>query len=64
MSLASLLTFALPGTVVGISYILAFNDKPFLLTGTAAILVIIFVFRNIPVGIEGGFPHLCRLILQ
>ena len=61
MSLASLLTFALPGTVVGISYILAFNDKPFLLTGTAAILVIVFVFRNIPVGIEGGISALMQI---
>ena len=31
-----LLSFAIPGTVVGISYILAFNVPPFELTGTAA----------------------------
>ena len=61
MNLASLLTFALPGTVIGISYILAFNQKPFLLTGTAAILVILFVFRNIPVGIEGGISALMQI---
>ncbi len=61
MSLASLLTFALPGTVVGISYILAFNDKPFLLTGTAMILIVVFVFRNIPVGIEGGISALMQI---
>lgn len=61
MSVASLLTFAVPGTVVGIGYILAFNDKPFLLTGTAAILIIVFVFRNIPVGIEGGTSALRQI---
>jgi iron(III) transport system permease protein len=61
MSLASLLTFALPGTVVGISYILAFNQRPFLLTGTAMILVVVFVFRNIPVGIEGGTSALMQI---
>ena len=61
MSLASLLTFALPGTVVGISYILAFNQRPFLLTWTAMILVVVFVFRNIPVGIEGGTSALMQI---
>ncbi|ADK80972.1 ABC transporter permease [Sediminispirochaeta smaragdinae] len=61
MSLASLLTFALPGTVVGISYILAFNDRPFLLTGTAVILICVFVFRNLPVGIEGASSALMQI---
>ena len=61
MSLASLLTFALPGTVVGISFILAFNDRPFLLTGTALILICVFVFRNLPVGIEGATSALMQI---
>ena len=50
----TLLSFAIPGTVVGISYILAFNVPPIELTGTAAILVICFVFRNMPVGVRAG----------
>lgn len=61
MSLASLLTFALPGTVVGISFILAFNDRPLLLTGTAFILICVFVFRNLPVGIEGASSALMQI---
>ncbi len=61
MSLASLLTFALPGTVVGISFILAFNSPPFLFTGTAFILVCVFVFRNLPVGIEGASSALMQI---
>ncbi len=61
MSLASLLTFALPGTVVGIGYVLAFNQKPFSLTGTAFILICVFVFRNMPVGIEGGTSALMQI---
>ncbi len=61
MSLASLLTFALPGTVVGISFILAFNDRPFLFTGTALILICVFVFRNLPVGIEGATSALMQI---
>lgn len=50
----SILSFAVPGTVIGIGYILAFNHKPFALTGTLAILLLNFVFRYIPVGIESG----------
>ncbi|MFS0862150.1 ABC transporter permease [Fredinandcohnia sp. 179-A 10B2 NHS] len=54
MEFATILPFAVPGTVVGIGYILAFNSKPLVLTGTAAILIIAFTFRNITVGIEAG----------
>lgn len=54
MEFSSLLSFAVPGTVIGIGYILAFNSKPFLLTGTLAILVLNFVFRYMPVGIQSG----------
>lgn len=50
----SMLSFAVPGTVIGIGYILAFNHKPLALTGTLAILLLNFVFRYIPVGIESG----------
>ncbi|HCM26069.1 MAG: ABC transporter permease [Treponema sp. GWB1_62_6] len=61
MEFLSMLTFAVPGTVVGISYILAFNQKPFLLTGTAFILVMVFTFRNMPVGIEAGTSTLLQI---
>ncbi|MGQ9856928.1 MAG: ABC transporter permease [Fervidobacterium sp.] len=54
MEFISLLSFAVPGTVIGIGYILAFNSAPFLLTGTLAILVLNFVFRYMPVGIQSG----------
>jgi iron(III) transport system permease protein len=47
--------------VVGISYILAFNVPPFELTGTAAILVICFVFRNMPVGVRAGIATLSQI---
>ena len=50
----SMLSFAVPGTVIGIGYILAFNHKPLVLTGTLAILLLNFIFRYIPVGIESG----------
>lgn len=51
---ASLLTFAVPGIVLGIGYILAFNTKPIILTGTAAIVILALIFRNMSIGIEAG----------
>jgi len=54
MELSSMLSFAVPGTVVGIGYILAFNSRPLLLTGTLLILLLNFIFRYIPVGIQSG----------
>ena len=51
---AALLAFAIPGTVLGVSYILAFNVPPFELTGTSLIIVLCFVFRNLPVGVRAG----------
>lgn len=50
----ALLAFAIPGTVLGLSYVLAFNVPPFELTGTGLIIVICFVFRNLPVGVRAG----------
>ena len=51
---AALLAFAIPGTVLGISYIMAFNVPPFELTGTALVIVLCFMFRNLPVGVRAG----------
>ncbi len=58
---ALMLSFAIPGTVIGVSYVLAFNLPPIELTGTAAILVICFVFRNMPVGVRGGIAAMSQL---
>ena len=51
---ATLLTFAIPGTVLGVSYILAFNVPPVELTGTGLVIVLCFIFRNLPVGVRAG----------
>ena len=61
LELTSLLNFALPGTVVGIGYILAFNQRPLLLTGTMFILIACFVFRYVPVGIQAGIAVLRQI---
>ena len=65
MEFVSMLTFAVPGTVVGIGYILAFNQKsalfPFVLTGTAWIITTLLIFRNMPVGIRSGIAALQQI---
>jgi len=53
--------FALPGTLVGISYILAFNKAPLILVGTGAIIVINYVIRELPVGVEAGIVSLRQI---
>ncbi|MGF6176226.1 ABC transporter permease [Ensifer sp. 4252] len=58
---ALMLSFAIPGTVIGISYIIAFNLPPLEMTGTALILVACFVFRNMPVGVRGGIAAMSQL---
>jgi len=40
--------YIIPGSVIGITLLLAFNSKPLLLSGTAAIIVISFVIRRLP----------------
>ncbi|MDR1429032.1 MAG: iron ABC transporter permease [Spirochaetaceae bacterium] len=61
MEVISLLTFAIPGTVLGIGYVSSFNQLPLLFTGTAFILVAAFVFRNMPVAIESGTTTLLQI---
>ncbi len=58
---ATMLSFAIPGTVIGVSYILAFNVPPIELTGTAVILIVCFVFRNMPVGLRAGMAAMSQI---
>lgn len=58
---ATMLCFAVPGTVAGVSYILAFNDAPIFITSTAAIVVISMIMRDVPVGIRAGIAGLGQL---
>ena len=53
--------YAIPGTLIGISYILAFNKPPILLVGTGAIIVINYVIRELPVGVENGIAALHQI---
>ena len=61
LDIIAMIPFSLPGTAVGISYVLAFNREPLLLTGTATIIILSFVFRNMPVGIESAKASLMQI---
>ncbi|GGN59754.1 MULTISPECIES: ABC transporter permease [Bacillaceae] len=57
----SMLSMAIPGTVIGISYILAFNQAPLAITGTALIIIAAFIVRAMPVGIRSGITSLQQI---
>lgn len=58
---STLLSFAAPGTIIGIGFILTFNTPPLLLTGTAVIIVAAMVVKNLQVAIEGGNNQLKQI---
>lgn len=57
----SLLNYTLPGTVVGIAYIIAFNDYPIFITGTIYILIAAYLFRYSSAGIRNGIAALSQI---
>ena len=61
MEFTAMMSYAIPGTAVGIGYILAFNKPPLLFTGTAFILIACYVFRNVPIGIQSGTAALKQI---
>ncbi len=61
LEFALMLTFCVPGTVIGVAYILTYNVPPVEITGTAIILIICFVFRNLPVGVRTGMAAMSQL---
>jgi iron(III) transport system permease protein len=57
----SLLPAALPGTVIGVGFILAFNVPPLSLTGTIWILVVSVVFWKFPVAVLAAINALKQI---
>lgn len=57
----SILAMAVPGTVLGLGYINAYNTKPLILTGTGLIIVIAFIVRSLPVGVRSGVAALQQI---
>ncbi len=61
MDFTTMLSIAIPGTVVGLGYVITFNKPPIVLTGTGVILIIAFVMRSMPVGIRSGMAALQQI---
>ena len=57
----SMIPYIIPGSVVGIALVLAFNSKPLILTGTALIMVISLIIRRIPYTIRSSVAILQQI---
>jgi len=55
------LPLAIPGTVIGLGFALAFNHRPLLLTGTALIIVIAFTARSLPYAMRSAVVAMNQL---
>ena len=60
----ALLGFSVPGTVMGIAYIIFFNSPPLKLTGTFIILILNEAFRNLSVSLEAGVSKLHQVDVE
>ena len=60
IDLLATLPFAIPGTLMGVGYILAFNKPPLLLTGTLVIVFVLIIIRELPLGLRSGVSVLTQ----
>ena len=61
LELLANLPYVIPGTLFGIGYVLAFHTEPLELTGTASIIVINCIFRQITVAAKAGSAVLANI---
>ena len=61
MDLLVMFPYVIPGSVLGICLIVAFNRQPVILTGTAAIIIISFVVRKLPFTVRSGAAYLYQM---
>ena len=59
----SMLPYIIPGSVVGIALVMAFNKKPIILTGTIGIMVIALCIRRLPYTIRSSVATLQQIPL-
>jgi len=53
--------YVIPGSVLGLCYIVTFNVKPLVLTGTAAIIIISYVIRKLPYTVRSASAFLMQM---
>jgi len=54
LDVVTMFPYLVPGSILGIALLLAFNTRPLLLSGTATIIVIAFVIRRLPFTIRSS----------
>jgi len=54
LDLVSTLPSAIPGVILGVGYIFAFNTPPLAITGTAGIIIINNIVRELPTSFQAG----------
>jgi len=57
----SMLPYIMPGSVIGIALVVAFGAKPWVLTGTTAIMVLNLVIRRMPYTIRSATARLIQI---
>ena len=53
--------YVIPGSVLGLCYIVTFNVKPLILTGTAAIIIISYIIRKLPYTVRSASAFLLQM---
>ncbi|MDL2233115.1 iron ABC transporter permease [Ruminococcaceae bacterium OttesenSCG-928-L11] len=57
----TMMPYIIPGSVMGISLLMAFNKQPLMLMGTAAILIVAYVIRRLPYTIRSSSAILAQI---
>ena len=53
--------YVIPGSVLGLCYIVTFNVKPLILTGTATIIIISYIIRKLPYTVRSASAFLLQM---
>ena len=61
MDLLIMFPYVIPGAVLGISLIVAFNKPPVILTGTSFIMIVAFIVRKLPYTVRSGSAFLHQM---
>ncbi|MGE5253386.1 MAG: ABC transporter permease [Planctomycetaceae bacterium] len=61
MDFLGTLPYAVPGTMMGLGFVMAFNKAPLLLTGTAFIIILDYCIRRMPFGLRSGVSTLKQI---
>jgi iron(III) transport system permease protein len=61
MDFLGTLPYAVPGTMMGLGFVMAFNKTPLILTGTAFIIILDYCIRRMPFGLRSGVSTLKQI---